>query len=53
MEKRTNHNEPNLDLVAEGLARALGDQFGVDLKIWFTPEKEAESTPREHQEGAG
>ncbi len=53
MENRKNRNEPNLDLVAEGLARALGDQFGVDLKIQFVPKEEAESIPREHQEGAG
>lgn len=49
MEKRSNH-EPNLNLVAEGLARALGDQFGVDLKIWFTPEEETKPESVKEQE---
>lgn len=39
-QEHPNNKGPNMDLLAEGLARALGDQFGIELKIWFEPKKD-------------
>ena len=42
-QEHQNNKGPNMDLLAEGLARALGDQFGVELKIWFEPKEKTEN----------